>query len=45
MDREGEKDKNHPRQLANPTNWVKNLSSKHSKYSTQFYIIKMQLDG
>ena len=40
MGRKGGKAKPHPRQLANPTNWVKNLSSKHSKYFAQFSIIK-----
>ena len=44
MSRKGGKGKPHPRQLANPTNWVKNLSSKHNKYM-YFYVIKMQSDG
>ena len=27
------KSRPHPRQLANPTNWVKNLGSRHGKYN------------
>ena len=37
MGRKGGKGIPHPRQLANPTNRVKNLSARHSKYSTHFY--------
>ena len=32
------KSRPHPRHLANPTNWVKNLGSKPGKYNTYIYI-------